>query len=222
MLVTTDSLFESLSDKRIRIVDVDVPDAYPRAHIPGAVPVQDHYYKRADDPVYLQGHDEFASTMSSLGINNETSVIAYDSDGGHYAARLYWALQYYGHEDVRVLDGGFPKWFAEGRPIQRKQHIYPETHFNTKSRADLICHKEQVLDSIGNVNTVLWDVRSDEEWSGQNNRGTARGGHLPGAVHLEWKNLVTAGDAPTIKPAKELRMILEKLGITPEKRVVTY
>lgn len=222
MLATSDWLAEGLDDSALRIVDVDAPDAYPRVHIAGAVPVKDHYYKRADDPVHVQGPEEFASTMSGLGIGDDTTVVAYDSAGGHYAARMYWALRYYGHDDVRVLDGGFPKWFAEGRPVERKPRTYPAARFTPSREPELIKTKAQVLDSIEDGETVLWDVRSDREWTGENSRGTARGGRLPGAVHLEWKNLVTDGDVPTIKPAVELRAMLEELGITPEKRVVIY
>ena len=222
MLATTDWLAERLDDPGVRVVDVDAPDAYPRVHIAGAVPVEDHYFKRAADPVRVQGPEEFARTMSQLGIGDETTVVAYDSEGGHYAARLYWALRYYGHADVRVLDGGFPKWFAEGGPVERKPNSYPPARFTPSPAPELIKKKTQVLESIEDTETVLWDVRSDEEWTGENDRGTARGGRLPGAVHLEWKNLVNQGDVPTIKPAAELRAMLEELGITPEKRVVTY
>ena len=204
------------------VVDKIADVATNRREAHGAVPVEDHYYKRADDPVHAQGPDEFAGTMSGLGIGDDTSVVAYDSNGGLYSARMYWALRYYGHDDVRVLDGGFPKWFGEGRSIERKPHTYPAARFTPSPQPELIKKKAQVLDSIEDRETLLWDVRTDEEWTGENDRGTARGGRLPGAVHLEWKNLVTDDDVPTIKPATELRAMLEKLGITPEKRVVTY
>ena len=114
VLVTPDWLEAHLDDPGVRIVDTDLPDQYVRAHIPGAVPVIDHYYKTSmEDRTHIQGPDQFASTMSSLGIGDETQVVAYDSSGCLYGFRLAWSLHYYGHTNVKVLDGGFPKWFAE-------------------------------------------------------------------------------------------------------------
>ena len=105
--------------KRVVVVDQDLPDNYARVHIPGAVVYQDHYFKELSNTPHIQDAKTFALTMESLGIGDNTTVIAYDSDGNHVAARLFWALKYYGHEDVKVLDGGFPKWLAEGKPLSR-------------------------------------------------------------------------------------------------------
>lgn len=222
LLATTDWLADHLDDPKVRVVDMDRPDAYPRAHIPGAVPVAHHYLKGADDRVHVQGPKEFSETMSALGIGNDTTVVAYDSEGGHFAARLYWTLAYYGHQDVKVLDGGFPKWFVEGRPLERRTPRYRSGNFSSSTASRYIKSQAEVLSAIGNRETVLWDVRTDQEWTGENARGTARGGHLPGAVHLEWKNLVTDGAVPVIRPADELRALLAGVGITQGKNVVTY
>ena len=223
ILVTTDWLEAHLQDPGIRIVDTDLPDQYERVHIPGAVQVIDHYYKTSlEDRTHIQGPEQFDSTMSSLGIGNDTQVVAYDSSGCLYSLRLAWSLHYYGHTNVKVLDGGFPKWFAENRPLSRERHSYPAAAFTPRPNPEIMATRDEVLEAIGGESTVLLDVRSDEEWTGENKRGTRRGGRIPGAVHLEWTNLLTGGEVPVLLPADEMRRILADHGITPDKNVITY
>lgn len=222
LLATTEWLQDRLDDPQLRVVDMDHPHAYPRVHIPGAVRVQDHYFKGQRDPLQVQDADEFSETMANLGIGDDTTVVAYDSDGGHFAARLFWALEYYGHSDVKLLDGGFPRWFAEGRPLDRAESVYPKGSFTARARPELIASRHDVLRMIHDAEVALWDVRTDEEWAGENDRGTARGGRIPGAVHLEWKNLLTAGDVPVIKPADDLREMLSSVSLTPDKKITSY
>ncbi len=222
LLVTTDWLADHLDDPNVVVVDQDLPDAYARAHIPGAVVYQDHYYKELSGTPYIQDARTFAATMESLGIGDDTTVIAYDSDGNHVAARLFWALKYYGHDDVKILDGGFPKWLAEGKPLSRETPTPRSVSFTSAPQSDLFSDKDDVLACTTDSDAILLDVRSDAEWNGTNSRGTARGGRLGNSVHLEWTNFITDGDVPVIKPADELREMLEANGVTPEKKVVAY
>jgi thiosulfate/3-mercaptopyruvate sulfurtransferase len=221
LFVTTEWLGEHIDDPDVRIVDTDRPDAYQRAHIANAVGVVDNYYKGGPDRVHVQSPAEFAATMSSLGISDDTLVVAYDSDL-HFAPRLFWALNYYGHRNVKVLDGGFPRWFAEGRPVNRAVPTVARGRFQPRPQPDWIATKDQVVACFHRPDTVLVDVRTDEEWSGQNARGTKRGGRLPGAVHLEWKNFVEWGDVPVLKSGDQIRALLRRNGITSDKNVVTY
>ncbi len=221
LLVSTDWLAGHLDDPGIRIVDCNVPGSFEKAHISGAVPVSDNYYK-GEDRIHVQRAAEFEQTMSALGISNETTVIAYDSDRGHFSPRLFWALQLYGHDRVKVLDGGFAKWSREGRPVEQEARQYPPGDFTARERQAVNALKDDILAEIGSSETVFWDVRADDEYSGENDRGTARGGRIPGAVHLEWANLVTGGDVSVFKPGDELRALLEGVGVTPDKNVVAY
>lgn len=221
-LVTTQWLEEHLDDPAVRIVDMDRADAYPRVHIPGAVNAANQWLKRSDAPAHVLPAEAFAEYMAALGIGDDMTVVAYDSDACHNAARLFWALWYYGHQNVKLLDGGFPKWFAEGRRLDRSTPEVPTTGFTPRVDAALIALKQDVLADTQNSKVTIWDVRTDDEWLGLNDRGTARGGHVPNAVHLEWRNLATKGDVPVIKPAAELKKLLAEAGIVPEKRVVSY
>lgn len=221
LLVTTDWLADHLDDPAVRVDDTDRPDSYARVHIANAVGVADNYYKGGPDRIHVQGPAEFASTMSTLGISDDTTVIAYDSDL-HFAPRLYWALGYYGHRNVRVLDGGFPRWLAEGRKISRAVPKVSPGRFTPRPDGEWIATKDHVVSCIRKPDSILLDVRTDEEWTGKNARGTKRGGRIPGAVHLEWKNFVDWSESPTVKRGDELRALLAKHGITPDKNVITY
>ena len=223
LLATTDWLAERLDDPSIRIVDCDEYPAYQRLHIPGAAGLRVHHYlKDPDNPDHLMPPEAFARVMSEHGIGDEHTVVAYDGFGGLYAARLWWALDYYGHPDCKVLDGGFPKWLAEGRPVTRAQPRVEPARFTVRPGRDCLCTLEEMAAAIGREGTVIWDVRSREEHTGENRRQNRYGGHVPGAVHLEWLDLTTRGEAPELLPPDEIRRRLASIGITPEKQVLAH
>jgi thiosulfate/3-mercaptopyruvate sulfurtransferase len=225
VFVTTEWLSENISDPNIRIVDTDVPELYETGHIPGAVNPLDHYYKTSlEDRTHVQGAEQFAKTMSDLGIGDDTTVIGYDRSGGVYSFRLMWALHYYGHTNVKFLDGGLPKWEAEGRATTKDNISFSGTagSFTPTANSEVFASRDRVLTAIDDDSTVLLDVRADDEWSGKNKRGGPRGGHIPGAVHFEWINFHTGGDIPVLRSADEIRKLLAKAGITPDKNVITY
>lgn len=223
MLVDTGWLAQHLDDPSIRIVDCDNRDAYRRAHISGAVGVRDNYWKNPENRTHVMTPEQFGNAISALGIGDDTLVVAYDAFGGLYAARLWWALNYYGHEKVVVLNGGWNKWFKEGHPITNVEPRYPRAAFNAKApNQSLFASAEDVLNAIDRPDAVILDVRSTEEYTGANLRGNKRGGHVPGAFHLEWLNYITRDDLQMFKPAEELRQMFQGAGATPEKEVITY
>jgi thiosulfate/3-mercaptopyruvate sulfurtransferase len=223
LLVDTAWLNEHMCQKDLRIVDCDVLEQYKRAHIPGAVIQKDHYQKGAPpNHLNIMGPTEFSEMAKSLGIGEDTLVIAYDNSRGVYAARLWWALNYYGHTNVKVLNGGWKKWTTEGRPITTDSTIQAtSSKFEPHENQSLMSTTTQILDIDNNREVIIWDVRSKEEYTGENDRGNKFAGHIPGATHLEWLNLV---DEKThlLKPAKELFSLLGNHGITKDKRIHSY
>ena len=223
IFVTTEWLAEHISDPNVRLVDTDVPEEYENGHIPGSVNPIDHYFKTSlEDRTHIQGPEQFAETMSDLGIGDDTTVIGYDRSGGVYSFRLMWALHYYGHTNVKFLDGGLPKWKAEGREISTEPGIAPSTTFTPSANSEIFASRDQVLEAIDDESTILLDVRADDEWNGTNKRGGSRGGRIPGAVHLEWANFHTGGEIPVLRSAEEIRKLLADVGITTDKNVITY
>ncbi len=224
LLAETDWLAEHLDDPSLRIVDCDEFPAYQRLHIQGAVGLRVHHYlKDPANDTHLMGPEDFARTMSAHGIGNEHTVVAYDGMGGLYAARLWWALDRYSHSNCKVLNGGFEKWFEEGRPVGRDQPHIEQASFAVRPGSDCLCGIDEMREAIGRGDTVIWDVRSRGEHTGEAPRQNKRGGHIPGAIHLEWLDLVASpARSGLLLAPDEMRRKLEAVGITPEKQVLAH
>lgn len=223
LLAETEWLAQHLSDANIRIVDCEGPDAYGRAHILGAVCMGDNPFLKGQDGVHVMPPEEFAELMAGLGIGDDTLVVAYDGHYSRNAARLWWALNYYGHPKVKVLNGGWRKWLAEGRPATDRATTTPHrTSFTPRVTPSLLVTGEGVKNVIGKPENALWDVRSREEYTGENTRGNKYSGHVPGARHLEWLEMMDTEGLATFRPAEEIRRMLAEKGITPEKQAYTY
>ena len=223
LLADTDWVSEHLGDGNLRVVDTDVVAAYQRGHIPGAVMVPDNYEKDPDTGrVHILPPEKFARMMESLGIGDDTLVVTYDNSRSLYAGRLWWAMRYYGHEKVKVLNGGWRKWVSEGRSISLDP---PEDRagvgFTPRPDPSLMVTTDQLKERFSAPGTVVWDVRSRGEYTGENPRHNQRPGHIPGAAHMEWLEMIDP-DTHTFKPAEDMRELLMAKGITPEKEVFAH
>ncbi len=237
-LVETEWLAARLDDPTIRIVDVrgvirpvEAPkpwylesrEQYRDAHIPGAVYVgwlTDIVEPEAPVRMTVASPERFALLMGRLGIGDGHLVIAYDDDGNHIAARLWWILNYYGHPAVRLLDGGFPKWLAERRPVTADIPRHPAATFTPTLRAEWRVDSAEVRRAIRDGTTRVVDCRGPRDFRGEVGRGE-RKGRIPGAVNVP---VFTLWDGPhkTWKTEAELRAIYEAAGVTPDARVITY
>ena len=224
LLVETDWLEAHLDDQNIRIVDADYPDSFARAHIPGAVPQvsRNIYLKTGDGETFIMGPDQFAETMSRMGIGDDTLVVVYDSHTSLYAARFWWSLNFYGHTNVKVLNGGWHKWLLERRPMTMATTKVAPAVFTPDLNHGIHSNCERLVSSIGLEGTVILDTRTDGEWLGLIDRGNKRKGHVPGAVHLEWVNFVTSDANHVFKPAAELIAMLHDAGVQSGSDVITY
>lgn len=222
LLADTEWLAERTSDPSLRVVDARPPEQYAMGHIPGAVNVPGMTLRSVHSPLELPDPQEFARLAGSLGIDENTTVVAYDP-AGPPAGRVAWGFLYYGHERTKLLDGGLTKWAQEGRPLETRVPAYTPGTFTPKPVEGLYCGLDYARASVKKPKTVLWDVRAAGEFDGSDPRDNApaRAGHLPGAVHLEWSNLLDPATR-TLKTAAELRRILKAKGITPEAEVVSY
>ena len=210
-------------DANVVVVDCDVDAGYARGHIPGAVLVPDNFEKDPDTRrVHIMNPDQFTAMCQGLGIGDDTLVVTYDNGQGLTAARLWWALNYYGHDNVKVLDGGWRRWVSEGRRVSfdRAQPAAGES-FTPRVNDSVMVKVDELKAACNLSDSVIWDVRSDGEWDGSNSRGNQRSGHIPGAVHLEWFNVMDR-DTHRFKPPGEIRRLLAEHGITPDKKVFTY
>jgi thiosulfate/3-mercaptopyruvate sulfurtransferase len=157
--------------------------------------------------------------LASRGVSSEVPVVVYDEQSGIRAARAFWFLEYFGHSSVRLLDGGYAAWTRDGLPTTREAEKPRGTKWTGTREAGRLASWRDVEQRLGDRDAVILDTRSDGEFCGTEVRA-ARGGAVPGAVHLEWtRNLAENG---TFKPLEELREMYERAGVTADREVVTY
>ena len=229
VLVTTDWLADHLSDESVVIAEADEnPDLYDEGHIPGAVKL--HWQDDLQDPVERDLVDKptFERLMGERGISNDTTVVLYGDKNNWFAAYAYWYLKTYGHEDVRLLDGGRQKWTDEGRELTADTPRPEQAEYSASERDESIrTYRDAVKEAIGEQTKALVDVRSPQEFAGDlvappgyEQEGAQRAGHIPTAASIPWATAVR--DDGTFKSADELRELYESRGITPEKEVTAY
>ena len=229
VLVATDWLAEHLNDPNVVVAEVDEnPDLYDEGHIPGAVKL--HWRDDLQDPVErdLVEKDAFERLVGSRGIGNDTTLILYGDKNNWFAAYAYWYLKIYGHEDVRILDGGRQKWIDEGRELTAEAPQVTPATYSARDRDESIrTYRDPVREMIGDAGHALVDVRSPQEFAGDliappgyEQEGAQRAGHIPSAASIPWATAVR--DDGTFKSAEELREIYGAKGVTGDKAVTAY
>jgi thiosulfate/3-mercaptopyruvate sulfurtransferase len=227
VLVTTDWLVDNLGGDKVVVAEVDEnPDLYDEGHVPGAIKL--HWRDDLQDPVErdLVEREAFERLMGERGISNDTTLVLYGDKNNWFAAYAYWYLKIYGHEDVRILDGGRQKWIDEGRELSTDVPEATTATYSARERDETIrARRDAVLGAIGR--DTLVDVRSPQEFSGEliaapgyEQEGAQRGGHIPTAQSIPWAQAVR--DDGTFKSADELRQLYEGKGITPDRAVTAY
>jgi len=221
LLTTPEELAQGLGQPNLHIIDTRPAELFAQGHIPGAVHFDLFGISLVDTSAAPL--KAFLSMMAHLfemrGVDLDKEVVLYEENSGMRAARGLWFLEYFGHRNVRVLDGGFQAWRQAGCPVTTEAKPPKATHFKTTERRDLLATFEDVLNALGEQGIRIVDTRSDDEYMGRNVRA-ARGGAIPGAVHLEWTNNLDANGR--YKPEAELREMYRQLGVTPDKEIIPY
>ena len=229
VLVSTDWVAEHGGDANVRLIEVDVDTkAYDTGHIPGAlgwnwhVDTQDTLRRNVPSPAQLQ------KLLGQAGITPQTTVILYGDNNNWFAAFALWLLKYYGHNDARLINGGRTKWIAEGRELTTDAPQYPASEYTVQEpNRDIRALRDLVLDNVNKAGSVLVDVRSPKEYSGEllapenlPQEGAQRGGHIVGAINIPWGQAV-AEDA-TFKSPEALSALYGGKGVTADKNVIAY
>jgi len=216
-----EAVVEAAGENRPLILDLRPPEAYVAGHIPGAVHLDLWGVSLIDtDPAPLKAFMWMIEhLLAGHGVTAGAPIIVYDEQSGVRAARAFWFLEYFGHPSVRMLDGGFNAWIAEGLPVTRDAAPPPRSEWTGEPEEPVIATHSEVRNGIGRPGVVILDTRSDGEYAGTTIRAK-RGGAVPGAVHIEWtRNLTPAGE---FKPAVDLRQMYTDAGVTPDREVITY
>ena len=228
-LVDADWVQAHLNDPQVRLIEVDVDtNAYDQGHIPGAVGF--NWKKELQDQVIRAplSKEHLEELLGRAGVSNDTTIVLYGDNNNWFAAWALWILKYYGHQDVRLLDGGRVKWLADKREITTEVPSYAATTYHAaEPQTNIRALRDQVLSQIGLSNVALVDVRSPGEYSGEllapanlPQEGAQRGGHIPGAANIPWGQAVR--EDGTFKSADELRALYGGKGVTPDKEVIAY
>lgn len=235
-LVSSEWLAVHLHDQNLLVADVrwylfdktrQGPEEYRRGHIPGAVFIDvDHDlaapFGQGPGRHPLPGPEAFAESASRVGIGPQTYVIAYDDSGGASAARLWWLLRYYGHEQVSLLDGGIVRWIEEGRPLETTVPAVPRAMFEAQVRPDSVVDQEMVGALRDDPTALVLDVRAAERYRGEVEPIDPRAGHVPGARSAPYTGNLRAPDDPRFLEPAQLRARFESLGASRVRRIVSY
>jgi thiosulfate/3-mercaptopyruvate sulfurtransferase len=240
-LVTAEWLADHLDDEGLRIIDIrgsvttedlgggrqratyaGAPELYERGHIPGAVFVDwtsDITDPDGDVKAQIAPPELFKARMEELGVGDETGVVVVDDTGGHLATRLWWALHYYGHDDVAVLDGGYRRWTELGLPMTTDAPSVPRTTFTPRVRRGLVSSASDVSALLESRDRQLLDARDTATYTGATQRGS-RGGHIPGAVNLPAASLMQ--DDGRWRSGAQIREEATRAGVSLDEPVTAY
>ncbi len=228
-LVSTDWVAEHGSDANVRLIEVDVDTAaYEQGHIAGAVGWnwQSQLQQAVRRDVVSQS--EMEQLLGSAGAGNDTTIVLYGDNNNWFAAWAFWQIRYYGHADVKLMNGGRAKWEAEGRPMTTDVPSYAAVAYTAQAPDESIrAYRDQILAGVGAGSIDLVDVRSPQEFSGEllappnlPQEGSQRGGHIPGAANIPWAQ--AANEDGTFKSADELAELYGGKGIDGGRETIAY
>ena len=221
LLIEPKELKQSLD--RVRVVDLRPAEAFQRGHIPGAVHcfvrrLDQQEANRAGLPLPLE---QARALFRELGIDADRMVVAYDNHGGRFAARFFYLAEFFGHSNVRVLNGGWPGWQQAGGTVETEARPVSAGSFQPRANQNRIATAEWIRQRLELKNPPLvLDARSPEEYAGDMARAGMRGGHIPGAVNLDWRETITENGR--FKTSEELRHLLQERGLDFGREVATY
>jgi len=224
LLVETGWLAQRGRSSKLRIIDYGrtVKD-YQAGHIPGAVFMDRKavWDKVNGIPGMLPSVDAIVEALEKAGVSGDNLVVIYDGAGGLWASRLFWALEYLGHRDVHILNGGWNKWVQEKRYTRKAVSVVSKGNFKVHVQPGLLATKEWVLENLRNPGVQVIDTRSPGEYTGEDVRAK-HGGHIPEAIHINWISNLRRDDSKTFLPEEKMAELYESMKISKGKTVVTY
>ncbi|MEJ2591526.1 MAG: sulfurtransferase [Candidatus Thiodiazotropha sp.] len=223
LLIEPEVLRPLLGERDILVLDLCKDATYQQLHIPGALHLPYNQIVASRHPTHglLPEPDRLVQLFSACGIGNRTHVVAYDDEGGGNACRLLWTLDTMGHSRYSLLDGGLHAWANERHPFDRETHVPRPARFSATPNPAVIADAEYIMQRLGSDDLALWDARSVNEYRGIS-RFSQYPGHIPGAVNLDWTEVMDRERNLRLKPEPELRVMLDDLGITPDREVIAY
>jgi thiosulfate/3-mercaptopyruvate sulfurtransferase len=232
-LVSTEWLAQHLSAPDVRVVDAtyflpgsdrDARAEYNERHIPGAVffDIEEISDTSSSLPHMLPAPEKFTSRVRKLGLGDGVRIVVYDTHGLMSAARVWWMFRVFGHRDVAVLDGGLPKWIAEGRPLEDLPPMPRERQFTARLNSFLVREADQMKDNLTSGRDQIVDARASGRFTGAEADfwPGRRAGHIPGSLNLPFADMLNPADR-TFKSGEELQALVDQAGIDMKRPIVT-
>jgi thiosulfate/3-mercaptopyruvate sulfurtransferase len=223
LLLEPDALDAALGDANLLIVDLCQPQTWQQMHVPGAVHVNPGELVSGIAPATgkLPELQQLERLFARIGYAPERHIVAYDDEGGGWAGRFLWTLDVIGHTRYSYLNGGLHAWYKEGHPVTSEVAKVTPSVVNLTLHQEPIAEIDTVMAALGNPAIRIWDARSREEYLGLRS-GSARAGHIPGAVNLDWLELMDREHNLRLLPADVLRRKLAAIGIAPQHHIITH
>ena len=223
VLVDTEWIEAHAADPSLRVLEVGGnANAFGEGHLPGAAFVSMRSLSNPDDPIGVQiaTAAQVSAALSNVGLGRDQTVVLYDRRNNLQAARAYWVLKYYQHADVRIYNGGTPKWTEDGQVMSTVVVEYEPSDYQAgPPDPEIRTTWQYVVDHTDDPATLFCDTRGPEEYLGRDVRAE-RGGRIPGSINVEWTAAVNANG--TFKSSEELAALYGGAGFTPDKQIITY
>ncbi len=223
LILEPSELKQHLNSDNLLIIDLSSPATYVQQHIPGAVFLNYEWLVRIEQPRMglLPTEEQLNNVLGSLGLTKETHVVTYDDEGGGRACRFLWTLDVAGHKNFSLLNGGLQAWSKQGNEVSSAICYPTPKDYNVEMNFEPVANQQFILDHLSDDKVTILDTRSADEFTGTK-AFAQRGGHIPGAINIEWTEAMDKEHDNRLKPENELRDMLEKQNITTDKTVVVH
>ena len=223
LLIEPEQLAEVLGDEELLILDTCSADNYRTHHIPGAVHIPPAELQVGTKPAVgkIPEKKRLEALFSAAGLNAKKHVVVYDDEGGGWAGRLIWTLDVLGHTRYSYVNGGLPAWLAAGLPVTTELPTSAPSGFSAEWHDEVIAEATDVLDAIDDPDQAIWDARSAEEYRGEK-VVAQRGGHIPGAINIDWLELMDRDRQLRLVDLDALQQRLNELGLSKDKTIITH
>jgi len=221
LIIEPSDLQDYPNPEDLLIIDLSKRGVYEKVHIPGAVHVDPSELVCGVPPApgKLANLEQLEALFSRIGYSPDQSIVAYDDEGGGWAGRFIWTLDVISHRKASYLNGGLHAWLAANAPVTNEITVTDSTRVSLSITDLFTATKEDVLASLGDEQTLIWDARSPEEYRGEK-KFSARGGHIPGAINLDW--LETMDREAALRIRADIKEVLIERGFSEDKQIITH